>query len=198
MVYDQENIVLILGNGFDLAVGRRTTYKDFYNSKYCPKDYPAPLIKFLNGRWNEKDLKNVRWLDMENALQEYAQNPPEDDYYTPIEEEVLGIYYNNSEETSFLPYNNPNIRKIDGLISSPEQYYQIIKDLIASNRLPDRVENSEKLREIYNTYYGLERISRDKEAFLKIKNGLALYLSEEGGQIYYPKEEKAIKLSIDV
>ena len=188
------NSVLILGNGFDVAVGRRTKYENFYNSKYCPKDYPAPLIKFLNGRWNEKDLGGVRWLDMENALHEYAQNPPEDDYYSRIEEEALSIYYNNSEEVSFRPYNNPNIRKMDGLISSPNQYYQIIKDLKDSNRLPDKVENFEKLREIYNAYYELERISRDKKAFLKIEEGLASYLSEEGEQNYFDIDEKAISL----
>lgn len=66
--------VLIMGNGFDLSIGRRTKYEDFYNSKYCPKEDSAPLITFLNGKWEEEELKNVRWLDLENALQEYAKN----------------------------------------------------------------------------------------------------------------------------
>ena len=43
--------VLILGNGFDLDLGRKTLYKDFYESDYCPKDYPAPLIHHLNKKW---------------------------------------------------------------------------------------------------------------------------------------------------
>lgn len=31
--------VVILGNGFDLDLGLKTLYKDFWESKYCPKDY---------------------------------------------------------------------------------------------------------------------------------------------------------------
>ena len=43
MGFDIKRRVLIIGNGFDLDLGRKTTYKDFYNSEYCPKKYPAPL-----------------------------------------------------------------------------------------------------------------------------------------------------------
>ena len=39
-----KSIVLVLGNGFDLDIGLRTSYKDFWESDYCPKSYPAPLI----------------------------------------------------------------------------------------------------------------------------------------------------------
>ena len=63
-------IVLILGNGFDLDLGFKTSYKDFWLSKYCPKDYPAPLIKHLNERWTN-DIDAVKWYDLENELLEY-------------------------------------------------------------------------------------------------------------------------------
>ena len=54
--------ILILGNGFDLDLGRKTLYKDFYESEFCPKDYPAPLIKHLNEKWTD-NLESVKWYD---------------------------------------------------------------------------------------------------------------------------------------
>lgn len=63
-------IVLILGNGFDLDLGLKTSYKDFWVSEFCPKDYPAPIIKHLNERWDEA-LEAVRWYDLENELMNY-------------------------------------------------------------------------------------------------------------------------------
>lgn len=63
-------IVLILGNGFDLDLGLKTSYKDFWESEYCPKDYPAPLIKHLNESWPDS-IDAVKWYDMENELLNY-------------------------------------------------------------------------------------------------------------------------------
>lgn len=66
-------IVLILGNGFDLDLGLETSYKDFWKSEFCPKDYPAPLIHHLNQRW-EKNIDAVKWYDLENELLAYYKN----------------------------------------------------------------------------------------------------------------------------
>ena len=65
-----KSIVLVLGNGFDLDLGLRTSYKDFWESDYCPKSYPAPLIKHLNEKWPDS-LDKVKWYDLENELLEY-------------------------------------------------------------------------------------------------------------------------------
>ena len=67
---ESRKIVLILGNGFDLDLGLKTSYKDFWESEFCPKDYPAPIIKHLNERWDEA-LEAVRWYDLENELMNY-------------------------------------------------------------------------------------------------------------------------------
>ena len=67
---ESRKIVLILGNGFDLDLGLKTSYKDFWESEFCPKDYPAPIIKHLNERWDEA-LEAVRWYDLENELMYY-------------------------------------------------------------------------------------------------------------------------------
>jgi len=67
---ESRKIVLVLGNGFDLDLGLRTSYKDFWESEFCPKDYPAPLIKHMNERWDDA-LEAVRWYDLENELMNY-------------------------------------------------------------------------------------------------------------------------------
>lgn len=70
---EPRKIVLILGNGFDLDLGRETSYKDFWKSEFCPTNYPAPLIHHLNQRW-ENNLDAVKWYDLENELLAYYKN----------------------------------------------------------------------------------------------------------------------------
>ena len=67
---EPRKIVVILGNGFDLDFGLKTSYKDFWESEFCPKDYPAPLINHLNQRWRD-NLEAVKWYDLENELLNY-------------------------------------------------------------------------------------------------------------------------------
>lgn len=87
------SVVLILGNGFDLDLGLRTSYKDFYESRYCSKTYPAPLIIHLNTRWPD-GLDKVRWYDLENELLNYflkikEEHPKVNDVITSKEAEFL-------------------------------------------------------------------------------------------------------------
>lgn len=67
---EPRNVVLILGNGFDLDLGLKTSYKSFWESDDCPKFYPAPLIFHLNEKWGN-DLSRVKWYDLENELLNY-------------------------------------------------------------------------------------------------------------------------------
>lgn len=73
---DPRKIVLILGNGFDLDLGLKTSYKDFWESEFCPKNYPAPLIHHLNQRWPD-NLEAVKWYDLENELLNYYKSIPD-------------------------------------------------------------------------------------------------------------------------
>ena len=63
--------VVVLGNGFDLDLRLKTKYEDFYNSNFCPKNYPAPLIDHLNKPW-PNGIDKVRWTDLENELLNYC------------------------------------------------------------------------------------------------------------------------------
>ena len=73
---EPRKIVLVLGNGFDLDLGLKTSYKDFWESDFCPKDYPAPLIHHLNQRWPD-NLEAVKWYDLENELLNYYKSIPD-------------------------------------------------------------------------------------------------------------------------
>lgn len=84
MEESREKVVLILGNGFDLDLGLKTTYKDFWESDDCPKDYPAPLIRHLNDVWGD-NLESVRWYDLENQLYEYALHGDKTDVVSEAE-----------------------------------------------------------------------------------------------------------------
>ena len=79
----QRSIVLVLGNGFDFDLGLRTSYKDFWESEHCPKDYPAPLVKHLNEKWPD-NLDKVKWYDLENELLQYFRRTHHRDTYDLI------------------------------------------------------------------------------------------------------------------
>lgn len=83
---EPRKIVLILGNGFDLDLGLKTRYSDFWKSDYCPKKYPAPLIQHLNQSWTD-NLEAVKWYDLENELLKYylkrKDNPSYPDVINP-------------------------------------------------------------------------------------------------------------------
>lgn len=91
---DNKHIVLVIGNGFDLDLGLKTSYKDFWNSPHCPKDYPAPIISHLNERWS-KDLDAVKWYDLENEFLNYyvriKDMHPRPDFVSEKEFEFLQV-----------------------------------------------------------------------------------------------------------
>jgi hypothetical protein len=66
---------LIIGNGFDLDLGLKTSYKDFRNSELWPihdvdlKDYDS-LQCYLH-----KNTMADNWFDLEDLLYQFAYNP---------------------------------------------------------------------------------------------------------------------------
>lgn len=117
MNFESRKIVLILGNGFDLDLGLRTSYKDFWLSSFCPKTYPAPLIHHLNQRWGE-GLEAVRWYDLENELLNYYRSIP--DPHKGIQElsEEEIVFLNSFKPTpNFSLYNKQDLITLFGLIN---------------------------------------------------------------------------------
>lgn len=74
----REDILLILGNGFDLDLGLKTRFKDFTNSSYWPFGDRAKydgLGGFLNHR-----QKTDEWFDLESAMKEYCMSNGQSSY----------------------------------------------------------------------------------------------------------------------
>lgn len=159
---EPRKIVLILGNGFDLDLGLKTLYKDFWESEFCPKDYPAPLIYHLNQRWND-DLEAVKWYDLENELLKY---------YLSIRDPESGEDFITEEELEFLKgfssygfscgwyYGKEDL--LQSLVDKGVLFYR-------QNPLPRMWENQKEdcLK---------SPIWRDRKALQLIKKGLCEYL----------------------
>lgn len=60
--------LLILGNGFDLCLGRDTRYSDFVNSRFWPDNLKSKLYKYL-----ESKNQIGKWFDLEKELASYIR-----------------------------------------------------------------------------------------------------------------------------
>ena len=68
---NKEKVVMLIGNGFDLNLGLKTSYKDFLDSKQFEeyKKKGSQLAKYLSGKC---ELNN--WIDIENELKIYSRS----------------------------------------------------------------------------------------------------------------------------
>lgn len=69
------DVLLILGNGFDLNLGLKTSYADFIKdtfdtNKECENSLCSHMIKVLN-------TSELNWIDIENELKKYSKSLPE-------------------------------------------------------------------------------------------------------------------------
>ena len=161
--------ILILGNGFDLDLGRKTSYANFYNSEHCPKDYPAPIIKHLNEKWHN-NLESVKWYDLENEIL---------NYYEKIEhKEITGYDLYDVNERKILV----QIKQIPThtRFSIIQDNLDVINRLLADNILSLSSNN----HLIVHPDAFLSPVERDVKAIQKIKYGLMKYLEGiQGGNI---------------
>lgn len=161
--------ILILGNGFDLDLGRKTSYKSFYESEFCPKDYPAPLIKHLNEKWHN-NLESVKWYDLENEIL---------NYYEKIEhKEITGYDLYDVNERKILV----QIKQIPThtTFSIIQDNLDVINRLLADNILSLSSNN----HLIVHPDAFLSPVEKDAKAIQKIKYGLMKYLEGiQGGNI---------------
>ena len=65
----EEETLLIVGNGFDLSMGFKTSYGDFMKSSYFPHEETSSLCSYLHKQYEE----NMGWIDIENELSEYSR-----------------------------------------------------------------------------------------------------------------------------
>ncbi|MBQ9202373.1 MAG: hypothetical protein IJ154_08440 [Bacteroidales bacterium] len=177
---EPRKIVLILGNGFDLDLGFKTSYKDFWESDYCPKDYPAPLIHYLNQHW-PNNLESVRWYDLENGLLDY--------YYEIVKDPTKAKDIITEEERHFLE-KFTSYGYINGWY---DNQWNLIESLINKGVLS--ATDYGIYREVHEHYKDdalQSPIWRDKKALDLIKDKLCSYL----GSIKMPISEKKVSYQI--
>lgn len=172
--------ILILGNGFDLDLGRKTLYKDFYESEYCPNDYPAPIIKHLNEKWID-NLKAVKWYDLENEILNYYEiiKAKGDGYdlYDEKEKVLLKKIKQYPTHTSYSIIQD-NLDIINRLLN--DHVLHINQCIIINKEAPSGYV-------LVHPDAFLSPVERDMKAIQKIKYGLIKYL--EGIQLSNIKED---------
>ena len=161
--------ILILGNGFDLDLGRKTLYKDFYESEFCPKDYPAPLIKHLNEKWTD-NLESVKWYDLENEILNYYEKikvaGENYDLYNEKERKILLQIKQLPTHTSCSIIQD-NIDAINRLL---KEHVLHINRCIVTN------EETLSGYVLVHSDALLSPVERDNRAIQKIKQGLIGYM----------------------
>lgn len=172
---EPRKIVLILGNGFDLDLGLKTSYKDFWESYYCPKNYPAPLIYHLNQCWPD-GLDSVRWYDLENEMLNYYNSIPDPENITD---------YITDEEKRFLK----RFEAYKYQYGLYDDSIDIIKSLVEKGviRITNNPINPLDCPFQNDVFQSPEW--RDKKAFELIKTGLLKYIDSVGWRI---REEKTL------
>ena len=175
--------ILILGNGFDLDLGRKTFYKDFYESEFCPKDYPAPIIKHLNERWTD-NLEAVKWYDLENEILNYYEKIKHKeitgyDLYDEKEKVLLKKIKQYPTHTSYSIIQD-NLDIINRLLN--DHVLHINQCIIINKEAPSGYV-------LVHPDAFLSPVERDIKAIQQIKYGLTKYLEGiQGGNI---KEDSA-------
>lgn len=160
-------IVLILGNGFDLDLGLRTEFGSFWETDFCPKHYPAPLIHYLNEFQTSR--KKVRWYDLENELKEY---------YTKVRNHRIDSDVLSAEEISFIKHNEEEAIE-QGKYSKedlPVLESLVLKGYFEKQALKGKVKYHVSGKIKYSDLR-LTPLARDKKAFKQIKTGLCKYIS---------------------
>lgn len=115
--------VFIIGNGFDLDLGWKTSYRDFVCSDYWPLKGNAPncpMAEYLKDR-TEVD----RWYDLESMLKAYASdNPHYHDDAFPRDEEFF-----NELRVSLTSFLKAEIQKT---VNTESMATRVLKAIVAN------------------------------------------------------------------
>lgn len=116
------DVTFLIGNGFDLGIGLRTSYKSFYDVYCATDDGPdGPIKDFKKSISKDYDT----WADFESAFGEYAFKVAEpNDYLQAFEDFVVSFSeYLKKEEKNF------DSSKLDAIINGMKRgltsYYKI-------------------------------------------------------------------------
>lgn len=136
-----ENILIILGNGFDLDLGLKTRYSDFWKSKqqiinkvrFLDKNgydkLIPPLVKYI------PQYLSDYWFDFEEAFRWYASRTLHRNYETTIESisHIGSLQYENHDAN--IKYYNVVKRELIKYLSTQQNRKRLKKDSIAAQFL---------------------------------------------------------------
>jgi len=71
------DITLIVGNGFDLALGLKTSYRDFYD--WLKNEHPVSTVSYIEEMKNDIFDHCENWADYEKGLGEYSKRIDNED-----------------------------------------------------------------------------------------------------------------------
>lgn len=111
-------ILYIIGNGFDINLGLKTRYSDFYEY-YKTLQSKSPNVKKLKDNIGT-NFKN--WSDLEQALGEYTENFSTVDEFIEVYEDIgdnLGDYLKEQEKR--FDFSKIDIKKISEYLAFPER-----------------------------------------------------------------------------
>lgn len=132
-----ENELLIIGNGFDLSAGLKSTYKDFFEKRY-DLDLINEMKQFLRSGYNNpkklKELDNINLWDI-FFLFKYLDDSNKNKNWSNIEEEIKFFLTSNKDKQELTKDGLKTILKTErqgyGPVYPENNYNQYAKQLLS-------------------------------------------------------------------
>ncbi len=140
---DKKNNVIVFGNGFDIALGLPTQYRDFVNSDFWPLKEASPLgsnVENLHNYFyrftkdNQDILGRVRWIDIEELLLKYATSRITS-FKPSIEESIVNDDIDTYEniKKQFVLYILDKVCLASSSMRRPPEYVDTVFKAIVAN-----------------------------------------------------------------
>lgn len=195
--------LIILGNGFDLDLGWRTSYKDFYQAK------KARFAEFNGMRYIQDMVQGGHWHDLEGyirtCLKEMPQSRAEEmlhfwwicrnlmfDYFTSIRTEMYNTNKSScaykfltgiTEKSTIVTFNYTNPFRQNGIPIKATKFIHIHGDI-------ENTTNSTKLK------LGVDKYVIDENSIVKCEQTLPIIKSHENK--YIDKLFRLLKIHKDI
>lgn len=148
------NRIILIGNGFDLAHGMKTSYKDFIED-YWKKTIEEIKLPRKENSFSNNDI-NISWWPFNHPLETTYE-----DLMKSLEREKSKITYENRFLSIITAKNN-----INKWVDIEEEYYRLLKEAMNSS----------------NKSYDNGNIEKLNKDFKDIQNKLAAYLKKVEGE----------------
>ena len=156
------NTTFLLGNGFDLCLGLKTRYPQFYENHYANlpkegvsnvlKDFREAVESYVKGSSNKID-DDIDWADLEFALGKYSEKLSQPEDYIEI---ILDV---NKELKNYIEKQN------ETLLLDEKKAKKLLKDFC----LPDSIDyisrQDHTLIKIYKTLEKILSLGDSKSTF---------------------------------